>query len=174
MGLRKNVFFRALIIILAIALPVLIFSEYNYYAVIQYGLLSPTYAVPNNALQVSVYLQNVGSADAVPIFTLQVVNATIQEVSIPSIADNKLSSFYHFNNETATIDNITASAGNSSDLWAIVYVIPNNNTSAFSVYSSVKIPFDFLHIRNEVSPTLTNKISYNLSPSHFFNKSYPN
>jgi hypothetical protein len=171
MGLRKNVFFRALIIILAIALPVFIFYEYNYYAVIQYGLLSPTYVAPNNALQVSVYLQNVGSADAVPIFTLQVVNATIQKVSIPSIADNKLSSFCHFNNETATIDDITASAGNSSDLWAFVYVIPNNNTSAFSVYSNVKIPFDFLHIRNEVSPTLTNKVSYNLSSSHLFNKS---
>jgi len=172
MGLRKNVFFRALIVILAVALPVFIFSEYNYYAVVQYGLSSPTYVAPNNALQVNVYLQNVGSADAIPILTVQVVNATIQKVSIPSIADGKLSSFCHFNNDTATIDNITASAGNSSDLWAIVYVVPNNNTSAFSVYSNLKMPFDFLHIRNKASPILTNKISYTLSPSHLFNKSF--
>jgi hypothetical protein len=173
MTLRKKVLTGILIVVLVVAFAVFFIDEYFNYAKVDYYLSGPTYVGVDGVLQVNLYLYDAGSVNVVPNFTVRVVNATIQSVSIPSVAANNLSDFSWFNGTTAFIENITASAKANSDLWAIVYVVPNSGVSSFSIFSDATIPFNVLHIRNVIASAPPNEVSYNLTSSSLFMRSLP-
>jgi hypothetical protein len=173
MTLRKKVFTGILIVVLVVAFAVFFVDEYSNYAKVEYYLSGPTYVGVGGVLQVNFYLYDSGSVNVVPTFTVRVVNATIQSVSIPSIAADNLSDFCWFNGTTALIENITASAKANSALWAIVYVVPSSSVSSFSIFSNATIPFDVLHIRNVITSFPPNEVSYRLTSSSLFTRSLP-
>ena len=174
MTLRKKVFTGLLIAVLVAVFAVFFVDEYFNYAKVDYYLSGPTYVGAGEVLQVNLYLYDAGSVNVVPTFTVQVVNATIQSISVPSIASRNLSDFCWFNGTTALIENITASSKANSPLWAVVSVVPSNSVSSFSIFSNATIPFDVLHIRNVITSAPTeNEASYNLTSASRFTRSVP-
>ena len=171
MNLIKKVFAGVLIMVLVVAFAFLLVDEYFNYAKVEYYLSGSTYVNVGGVLQVNLYLYDSGSVNVEPTYTVRVINATIQSVSIPSIAASSLPNFCSFNETSALIANITASSKLNSALWATVYVVPSNSVTSFRIFSNATIPFDVFHIRNVITSTSSDEVSYNLTSSNDFMRS---
>jgi hypothetical protein len=93
MNLIKKVFAGILIIVLVVTSVFFLVDEYFNYSRVEYYLSGPTYVNAGGVLQVNLYLYNSGSLNVVPTYTVRVINATIQSVSIPSVAAGSLPNF---------------------------------------------------------------------------------
>lgn len=160
-----------LIVILVVAFMFLFVDEYFNYAKVEYYLSGSTYVDSGGVLQINLYLYNAGDVNVIPTLTVRVVNATIQNIVIPSISAANLLNYCSYNKTFALIENITASAKVNSSLWATIYVVPVNGISSFSIFSNATVPFDILHIRNILISNLPTTVSYSLSGSNVFMRS---
>lgn len=158
---------------MVVAFAIFFAEEYLDYANIEYYLSGASYVNSGAVLQMNLYVYDAGNVNVEPCFKVTVVNATIQRVSVPSIAAGDLSSFCWFNGTTALIENITAFAKANYALWGVVYVVPGSNVSSFTIFANATIPFDILHIRNAVTPRAQSEIYYSLTSSTFFVRPMP-
>ena len=169
---------KKVVVAVVIAVAVLLASDfvndaYNQYAVVGYSLsAATTTSAPSNIIQISLNVYNSGNANAVPTFTVNVVNATIQQVSIPNLTENELANFCSYNNETATITNLTVTAGQTSIEWATVSVIPNIGVSSFSVSSSASLPLDITHPKDTTMANIPFELFYILTSQGVYAQSF--
>ena len=143
----------------------------NDYGDISYQLSGPTwvYAQPLNKFDLNI--QNTGSIKVVPVCTISVVNASIQKVTIPEVAQYQLSQYCSYNETTATITNLTIpiSQKELATLFSIE-ISPTNGCNAFSVSSNVVVPWDILHPRSSVGQVLPTEFRYSATTEGVYQK----
>jgi hypothetical protein len=157
--------------VISLIATLIITSAWSEYADIGYTLSAASWAYSYEPLKVDLKLRNRGQISAVPTSTVYVVNATIQRVSIPNVAEYQLSKFCWNNATHVIIGNLTISTEwQTANLWASVFVIPDEGASSFGVYSTVIVPYDFLHPNNNVMRLLPVELVYNETSTSIFQR----
>jgi len=147
--------------VIGTSITLLITSAWKDYAKVGYQLSSSKWAYSGESLEVDLRLNNEGNLDVVPVSTITVVNATIQRVSIPNVAEYQLSRYCSYDNLCATITNLTITSDWGLATWESIYVIPNEGATSFGVYSQVTLPFDLLHPNSKVIRIIPYELVYN-------------
>jgi hypothetical protein len=158
--------------IAVIAGVILIFANImaNEHAEVSYQLqgADSLYLSFHSPLEVTLNEGNDGNIGATTISTISILNATITQVSIPSVAQQDLYNYCQFNDTVATISNLTVVKGSSLSKWATIYVTPNEGVSSFQISVHVELSSDWSHPRSTVMRTLPTELIYNLTSTDLY------
>lgn len=150
--------------IIGLVIGLFITSGYQDYAIVGYNLSATDWAFSGEQLKVNFNIKNSGKVTVVPQITITVENATIKGVEIPNVAEYQLSSYCNYTSSCAIFMNLRLSPDRQQlGLWSSIYIIPDEGATSFKINSTVGLPFDFFHPKNEITRFLPWEFVYESS-----------